>query len=101
MAEPISLIVEVDNENAFACREPWACTYNVFQNKTWSELFCAVPLDRPVPRFLTAEGWDFARSLHPGNVRPAGFNPQAAWFGASINGFYVFHMPTRGMYRPH
>jgi hypothetical protein len=67
------------------------CAYNLFQNKERPELICAVPQDRPVPQFLVAERWSFARSLHPEESAPPGFRDRAATTGARFSGFYLFH----------
>jgi hypothetical protein len=68
------------------------CTYNVFQHKTKPALFCAVPVDQPVPVFILWEQWAFHQSLHPSDPCPSGFRPQAAQDGARFNGFYLFQV---------
>jgi hypothetical protein len=79
------------------------CTYNVFQHKTKPELFCAVPVDQPVPVFILWEQWAFIQSLHPSDPCPSGFRPQAAQDGARFNGFYLFqgtsHHPVHKLSR--
>jgi hypothetical protein len=57
------------------------CTFNVFQHKTKPALFCAVPVDQPVPVFILWEQWAFDQSLHPLDPCPPGFHPQAAQDG--------------------
>lgn len=37
--------------------------YNLFRHKEESNLYCAVPEDRPVPAFLTDDNWVYANSL--------------------------------------
>jgi hypothetical protein len=34
--------------------------HNLFRRKWQPDLYCAAPEDCPVPRFVTAERWDFA-----------------------------------------
>ena len=72
--------------------EASGCTYNVFQHKTNPALFCAVPVDQPVPVFILREQWAFHQSLHPLDPCPSGFRPQAAQDGARFNGFYLFQV---------
>ena len=72
--------------------EASGCTYNVFQHKTKPALFCAVPVDQPVPVFILREQWAFHQSLHPLDPCPSGFRPQAAQDGARFNGFYLFQV---------
>jgi hypothetical protein len=72
--------------------ERFGCTFNVFQHKTKPALFCAVPVDQPVPVFILWEQWAFDQSLHPLDPCPPGFHPQAAHDGARFNGFYLFQV---------
>jgi hypothetical protein len=37
--------------------------YNLFRRKGEADLFCAVPQNVPVPNFVTADEWDYARPL--------------------------------------
>ncbi|PVE23424.1 hypothetical protein DC522_15555 [Microvirga sp. KLBC 81] len=68
------------------------CTYNLFRNKQLPAILCAVPEDRPVPKFLDAGQWTFERPLRPSNVRPPGFHDRAAYAGVRYNGFYLFQV---------
>ena len=86
------LNAEVSTQPAYEWLEPSGCTYNVFQHKTEPELFCAVPVDQPVPAFIMWEQWAFNQSLHPLDPCPPGFHPQAAQDGARFNGFYLFQV---------
>jgi hypothetical protein len=74
------------------------------QHRTKPELFCAVPVDQPVPAFVMWEQWAFNRSLHPSDPCPSGFRPQAAQDGARFNGFYLFQVtgqhPIQKLSRP-
>ena len=38
-------------------------TYNLFRRQNEEDLYCAVPEDVPVPRFVTDERWEWAQSL--------------------------------------
>jgi hypothetical protein len=70
--------------------------YNLFRNKQRPELFCAVPEDYPVPRFVIDEGWLFERPLRPTDTPPPGFHTKAASAGVRFNGFYVFQLIKSG-----
>jgi hypothetical protein len=56
-------------------------TYNLFRRKGAADLFCAVPQDVPVPNFVTAVEWEYARPLDVGTLSAS----------AAANGFYLFH----------
>jgi hypothetical protein len=66
-----------------------AMRYNLFRNRDREDLCCAVPEDKPVPAFVTDQGWTFAGPVG-GQKRPRGFDGRAADEGARLNGFYVF-----------
>ena len=68
------------------------CTYNLFRNRQRPELLCAVPEDRPVPRFLGPGDWRFEGSLRPSDISPQGFEDRAARVGVRFNGFYLFQL---------
>jgi hypothetical protein len=68
------------------------CTYNLFRNRQRPDLVCAVPEDRPVPRFLAPGRWRFERALRPLDITPAGFENRAAQAGVQFNGFYLFQI---------
>lgn len=67
-------------------------TYNLFRNKQRPEILCAVPEDRPIPRFVDREQWMYAGSLQPQDFRPSGFLDKAASAGVRFNGFYLFQV---------
>jgi hypothetical protein len=92
MIVPSRMNAEVSTRPANEWLEASGCTYNVFRHRTKPELFCAVPVDQPVPSFIMREQWAFNRSLHPSDPCPSGFRPQAAQDGARFNGFYLFQV---------
>jgi PAS domain-containing protein len=67
-------------------------TYNLFRNKQRPEILCAVPEDRPIPRFVDREQWMYAGCLQPQDPRPSGFHDKAASAGVRFNGFYLFQV---------
>jgi hypothetical protein len=71
--------------------DPADYAYNLFRNKQRPEIICAVPEDRPVPRFIDPEQWTFEQPLRPLEVRPLGFDSKAAHVGVRFNGFYLFY----------
>jgi hypothetical protein len=83
---------EVSTQPAYEWLETSGCTYNVFQHRSKPELFCAVPVDQPVPAFVMWEQWAFHQTLDPSDPCPSGFRPQAAQDGARFNGFYLFQV---------
>jgi hypothetical protein len=95
MTIPSRINAEVSTRPANEWLEPSGCTYNVFQHRIKPELFCAVPVDQPVPPFILWEQWAFSQSLHPSVPCPSGFRPQAAQDGARFNGFYLFQVTSQ------
>jgi hypothetical protein len=65
-------------------------TYNLFRCKSETGLYCAVPEDRAIPFFVTAERWEFSGKADQGRAAPVGFNGAAAATGVRFNGFYIF-----------
>jgi hypothetical protein len=63
--------------------------YNLFRCKEQG-IYCAVPEDRIIPRFVRGRSWEFGGKLEHGGAAPVGFVPQAATAGVRFNGFYVF-----------
>jgi hypothetical protein len=63
--------------------------YNLFRRKGEADLYCAVPQDVPVPSFVTADEWEYARPLDIETL--SGFDATAARTSAATNGFYLFH----------
>ena len=68
------------------------CAYNLFRNKQRPEILCAVPEDRPIPRFVVSEQWVYEGSVRPQDAPPSGFNDRAATAGVRFNGFYLFQV---------
>ena len=64
-------------------------TYNLFRCKAEMGVYCAVPEDRAVPCFVTAERWEFSGKADRG-AAPVGFDGAAAATGVRFNGFYLF-----------
>ena len=64
-------------------------TYNLFRRKGVADLFCAVPQDVPVPNFVIADDWEYARPLDIATL--SGFDATAAETSAAAKGFYLFH----------
>jgi len=69
-------------------REP-VVIYNLFRSEHLEELYCAVPEDRAVPRFVQAGAWCYARKL-PEEGAPQEFDRAAARAGVRFNGFHLF-----------
>jgi hypothetical protein len=67
------------------------CAYNLFRNKEQPDLFCAVPEDRPVLRFVVGDQSSFEHRLGRSDVSTPGFGNRAACVGVRFNGFYLFH----------
>ena len=80
------------HETALIHPEMRECAYNLFRNNERTELFCAVPEDRPVPTLIVAGAWTFERTLRPHDVAPPGFHERGAKAGVRYNGFYVFQV---------
>ena len=70
-------------------------TFNLFQRRSQADLICAVPEDRGVPSFISAEGWAWCGRVEPHTKPPAGFRPGAAAMGVRFNGFHLFQ-PLNG-----
>lgn len=64
--------------------------YNLFRSRCETGLYCAVPEDRIVPRFLTGNLWEFSGKADQKILAPVGFNSAAAATGVRFNGFYLF-----------
>ena len=85
----------LNDETAPTDPEERDCSYNLFRNKERAELLCAVPVDRPVPRFVVAEAWSFDRILQIQDPAPSGFHNRAAKAGVRFNGYYLFYAVAR------
>ena len=68
--------------------------YNVFRHKFLPELCCAVPEDRPVPRFLNGS-WEYAGTLQNQIAALHGFDSAAAEWGVRLTGFHLFHVAPK------
>jgi hypothetical protein len=64
--------------------------YNLFRCKSETGVFCAVPEDRVIPDFVTAERWEFSGKADGDRPVPLGFDGVAAALGVRFNGFYLF-----------
>ncbi len=65
-------------------------TFLLFRQKCLEALWCAVPEDFIVPRFLTPQHWEFGGVLETANL-PYGFQLENAYALSKMNGFYLFH----------
>ena len=61
--------------------------YNVFRTRQ-SDVYCAVPEDRPVPAFVRARAWEFRGNLDESSSRKL---PRCMSIAVRFNGFYIFH----------
>jgi hypothetical protein len=71
--------------------EAYEYAYNLFRNREFPEIVCAVPEDCPVPDFIAAEQWTFEHPLRSEEPRPPGFHDKAAKTSVRFNGFYLFY----------
>ncbi len=67
-------------------------TYNLFRRKNQEELACAVPVDRPLPTFLTDTLWEFGGTTEDKPFCSWVFNREAADASVRYNGFYLFQL---------
>ena len=65
--------------------------YNLFRNREFPDIICAVPEVCPVPGFIDPEQWTFEQSLRSAEPPPAGFQVKAARTAVRFNGFYLFY----------
>ena len=68
--------------------------YNLFRRKGVDAVYCAVPEDCAVPRFLTTNTWAFSGKVQEPAATPIGFNESAANTSIRFNGFISF-TPSR------
>jgi hypothetical protein len=61
--------------------------YNLFRTRT-SDVYCAVPEDRPVPRFVGSKRWEFTGKLDETSSAKL---PRSLTVAVRFNGFYIFH----------
>jgi hypothetical protein len=64
--------------------------YNLFRSKGPYGLFCAVPEERSVPRFVASPRWEFRGRIDGVDKHPGDFDEHAAAASARFNGFYLF-----------
>jgi hypothetical protein len=64
--------------------------YNLFRHKLMSDLFCAVPQDCPVPRFIEGSTWAFAGTVSVRTPAPAGLDWEIAAASVRRSGFCMF-----------
>jgi hypothetical protein len=64
--------------------------YNLFRFKQTPDLYCAVPEDQPLARFLKGSGWEYGGRLDETRA-PDGFQMSVAAWAGRLNGFYLFH----------
>jgi hypothetical protein len=65
-------------------------SYNLFRSKGGDAMFCAVPEDCSVPRFVAAPRWEFTGRIDGRRKDPFGFDRKAASSGIRFNGFHLF-----------
>ena len=61
----------------------------MFKRREEGELWCAVPADTAVPRFLFSGEWDFSGQHAEQRALP-GFQRAVALQSVRMNGFYLF-----------
>ena len=67
-----------------------AIRYNLFRRKAEQHLYCAVPEDRPVPKFVDGAEWEYRGRVADDDAPPPGFRDEAAAAAARVNGYYIF-----------
>ena len=65
--------------------------WNMFARREEGEIWCAVPADSAVPRFLFSGEWDFS-GQHPERRPLPGFQCDVARQSVRMNGFYLFQL---------
>jgi hypothetical protein len=65
-------------------------TYNLFRQGRDPAIVCAVPNDKPVPRFIRGPAWVFESTMELQAEPSDGFEPGLARMAANANGFYLF-----------
>lgn len=63
--------------------------WNMFKRREEGELWCAVPAETAVPRFLFSGEWDFS-GQHAEQRSLPGFQRAVALQSVRMNGFYLF-----------
>ena len=65
--------------------------WNMFERREERDLWCAVPADSAVPRFLFSGDWDYG-GQHPERRPLPGFQRSIAHQAVRMNGFYLFQL---------
>ncbi len=65
--------------------------WNMFKRREEGEIWCAVPADTAVPRFLFSGEWDYS-GQHPERRPLPGFQRGIAHQAVRMNGFYLFQL---------
>lgn len=65
--------------------------WNMFRRREEGDIWCAVPADTAVPRFLFSGDWDFS-GQHPERRALPGFQRSVARQAVRMNGFYLFQV---------
>ena len=71
--------------------QPDPQVWNMFKRREEGEIWCAVPVDAPIPNFLFSGEWDFS-GQHPERHALPGFQRTLARQSVRINGFYLFQL---------
>lgn len=65
-------------------------TYALFRRRNLTDLFCAVPDNKPKPPFISEQAWEFIGKRRPDQPMPRGFSEDVARFACQFQGFYAF-----------
>ena len=65
--------------------------WNMFKRREEGEIWCAVPAEAAVPRFLLSGEWDYG-GQHPERRVLPGFQRSVAHQAVRMNGFYLFQL---------
>ena len=65
--------------------------WNMFKRREEGDIWCAVPADTAVPRFLFSGEWDYG-GQHPERGALPGFHRAGGHKSVSMNGFYLFQL---------
>ncbi|HEX2552894.1 MAG TPA: hypothetical protein VHL98_04280 [Microvirga sp.] len=68
---------------------------DVDHTSSTSSLCCAALEGHELPPAMSPNEWAVAEVLERGEIRPPGFNEDAAAYSCSVQGFYVFHWNER------
>ena len=66
-------------------------TWNMFRRREERDIWCAVPADTAVPRFLFSGDWKFS-GQQPDRPALPGFQRTVARQAVRMNGFYLFQV---------